>query len=1063
MELKDYIIKNPSILLSEKKIYSVLSDVYMNNKLKINMMMNAVKIGIINEMRKEFPVEQTVITRLTMRMETDFGVSSENAKWAIETWISVVDQELIDSLDLAEKQEKANHEVFDRQKEEEEKKKAEEARLAAEEEKFRIEAEEQAVEDASIATPDSRLITRDDYNDYYINPSIDESAEYIYVPCGFGQGDNGFLVYGIKRELICNNKNANVYALVYNYLTRNSTITEDDIPSVLQDIDTKYELDYQSIYRLTITLLLMIRHNCVNETMELNYDGDSENLSLAVKIIDHYAALFCRLIGIPEVRIQVSNSKRGRSLSLLGNKGIYVKDNKKIISNAREIWYGRKINYHLTKDNLPDLEYILHEISDFDSFKEGQFSSLCDMLACKKHSVCIMPTGSGKSLIFYFASLLQPLPMFIVSPTDILIQDQIRNLREFHKIDNVAHLKLTGDNSFANWEIRNSLNYITPMTFQNRHLLANFKQLNAGTKLINKREERIAQGALVSYIILDEIHCLSNWGHDFRPEYLMLSKYLNKFFDHITFLGFTATANYTVVDDVQKQLNIPQDNFFSPIAFEHFNMSYDYRVLHSEDEMLKEVAAITEGIISRNERTIVFTKSDEISEKVADAIGWEADIFHKDDPSAYYHFAEEKSLILVASDELGVGINLPNIKNVIHFGLPLSKNEYVQEIGRAGRANERVRSYILYLDTTTDNVPDGLLKRSTPINTLPSLLEGYDNDYTHVYHKLSNGAVSDDVLYDQLIQMYKKFENSGRAMTVDSYSYDNIEKSKQLLYMLYLVGYINDWYSYSRSKNQEGVDILVDICSTNEASYRNDPKKMLNRMKERSRNYFEYMGRNREAIAKVERAKTPEEIIRVYVKWYYERYLYHHNEQFMDLFEFLSSNIDCNADKITEEIKDYFILPFAKLRSDETLYNELSLKEIIAKTTLGVSKSTLINLERINSSRYSTNIDLALFCGQLRMNGIFDESRLERIITKLSDDEIILLSNALISLYPFCQTEMKIIILNYMERRSSALKTTYNDFLNGIYENGVKDEIYYGIMSGILNKHFEMIRRSSHV
>ena len=238
---------------------------------------------------------------------------------------------------------------------------------------------------------------------------------------------------------------------------------------------------------------------------------------------------------------------------------------------------------------------------------------------------------------------------------------------------------------------------------------------------------------------------------------------------------------------------------------------------------------------------------------------------------------------------------------------------------------------------------------------------------------------------------------------------------------------------------------------------------MLNRMKEKLHSYFEYMGNYREGIAKVERAKSPEEIIQIYVKWYYQRYLYHHNEEFLDFFEFITANSTCDHDKITEEIKDYFVLPFAKLQSDEALYNELSIKEIIAKTALGISKTTLANLERINSNRYSYKLDVALFCGQLRMNNLFDESRLERILSKSTDDVILLLNDALAARYPFCKTETKILLLNYLERESASLKTTFMEFLRKVYNNGVKDEIYYGIMANIMNKHFDSIRRTNNV
>lgn len=121
-----------------------------------------------------------------------------------------------------------------------------------------------------------------------------------------------------------------------------------------------------------------------------------------------------------------------------GSKGVYVRNNTEITTNARELWYGKPISYHFTKANLPDLERILREISPYTYFKEGQFEVLCKMVSARKHTVCIMPTGSGKSLIYYMISILQPLPLFIVAPTDILIDDQIRNLKQIHHIDNVS-------------------------------------------------------------------------------------------------------------------------------------------------------------------------------------------------------------------------------------------------------------------------------------------------------------------------------------------------------------------------------------------------------------------------------------------------------------------------------------------------------------------------------------------------------------------------------------------------------------------------------------------------
>lgn len=1031
MDLKKLIAKNPGIVLSKPRIKALFNDAYHNDLAKVNVLMTAYEIGIVDKLREAYPLDAFEKVRFAKILVQQYSIVENRANWAIDTWVSCFSADIAKAL-------------------------------------LKIEAEERAVEVAALPIdlppaeekPEYELQTRDDYDSYYINPQLIEKPDRIYIPCGIGNTDKGFFIFGIKKTLLCNHKDANVYALIYNYLVRNSKITDDDIPHYINNVESTYELDYRSIYRLAIVLLQMIKNNYMTDAgLELEFDGDRDCLKHAVGMINHYAALFCRLMKIEPVKMQIKLSGRGYKMSLNGATGICVRNNTEIVSNAREIWYGRKINYRLNKDNLRDIEYLLSEISPFDSFKEGQYEVLCQMLASKKHTVCIMPTGSGKSLIFYMASILQPLPMFVVAPTEILIQDQIRNLKKFHHMDNVAHLQLTTENSFSEYEIHNSLNYLTPMTLQNRHLLVKFRYINSGTKLINMHEEQIAPGPLVSYIVLDEIHCLSNWGHDFRPEYLMLSKYLNKFLDQINFWGFTATANYTVVEDVQRQLEIPQENFLSPISFDKYNVSYDYRCVKTADEMLAVTSEIAQRLINRTERTIIFTKNDEISRKVADIVGYEADIFSSDNPEAYHHFVDGRCKVLIASEELGIGVNFPNISNIIHFGLPLSKNEYVQEIGRAGRANERVKSFVVYLENSQRNIPELLLKRNTGIDSIPGLLVGVENDYADIYKKLTNNCPTKDVLYNKLIELYKGFVSEKKVTYVNSFGFDVIEDIKQLLFMLYTVGYVNDWYSYSRSKDGKGIDILIDICSSDAQSYESDTNKMVRRMKNRLRDYFDFLGNNRESIAKTDRASTPEEIIRVFVDWYYTKYLYHNNEQFLDFYEFMTSNTDNDSDRITTSIKDYFTLPFVKLKSDEALYGDMSIKEIINKAIQGISKASLANIERINSNRYSYKLDFLLFCTHLHMNGQFEESRLERLLSSTPSNEFKEITGSFGKLYSVCDITGKLSLLNYLESNAKAVGINCADFLASAYKGGQKDVIFYGIMAKRINEYFCTYRR----
>lgn len=1033
MDLKTCLLNDPRIFLDKTRLKGLLGDLYQNDAAKVNLLMMAYNGGIAAKIRENFPVDALRRSQLISVLTRQYSVVDNKAAWAVDTWIAGFSEALIDqlaSVDCPPSVEQPVSESIPN------------------------------IDDSPAPVEEG---THDNQTDRFINPSLEDRADCVYIPCGIGNTDCGFTIHGIKKTVVCDNQYSDIFALIYNYLTRTSKITDQDIPALIRNLESTFALDYRSVYRITILLLQMIRHNyAAGSVLELCYIGKAEHLKYAIVLINHYAALFCRLMRLPSISLQVKQNPKATHVSLDKTDGIYCTSNSAFTTNAREIWYGRKINYRLTKQDLSDLEYILREISPFERFKEGQFEVLQNMLNAKKHSVCIMPTGSGKSLIYYMASLLQPLPLFVISPTEVLIEDQIRNLQKFHHIDNVAHLMLTDQDSFQNFEIRNSLNYITPMTLQNRNLLVKFRHINSG---IHRRkvfdrfshsnvmlEERLADGPLVSYIVLDEIHCISNWGHDFRPEYLMLSKFLRKYLDQIDFWGFTATANYTVVEDIQKQLEIPQENFFFPIAFGKYNVSYDFRCASTEKEMYAVLEEISQAAIVRNERTIIFTKSDHISEQLADIIGYEADVFSTNNPEAYHLFADGRCKILIASEELGVGINLPNIRNVIHFGLPMSKCEYVQEIGRAGRANEQVTSYVIYLKNTVQNIPERLLSRSTPIAVIPDLLRGITNDYAQIYKKLTNNCPTKNVLYEQLLQFYRGLPTSN--FVIRSFSWDELEHSKQMLYMLYIAGYVYDWYTYSRSSNGQGLDILIEITPTKTAN-----QDMQRRMRNTLVSYFDFLGDNREGIAKANRAKTPEELIQIYVDWYYIKYLYHHNEQFLDLYEFITKNHSTEDDFITAEIKNYFVLPFMKLKSEEVQFNDLSVEEIADRCISGVSKDVLVNIERINSNRYSYKLDLLLALDSLRRDNFFDKNRFDRILNIAPVAENKAIGLALVKLYDTCSTQVRFLMINYIVAHEKEFGLSQTDFVERVYHRTSRDVIFYGILAQKMNHYFDRGRR----
>ena len=1031
MDFSKIFIGHAENLIERSKTKALLGDMLQNDMTQVYALMSAYDLDIVSIVETKGALDFIEKSALVDRLVKRFSMIERTAEWSIETWSKILTPKLMQELT--------------------------DKKAGISREKEQLAMEMLSTTEAMVIDTDkyeTAFISRDDVSDYHTNVSLTKKEGKIFVPCGFGNTDNGFFICGITESGIPTaTSTGNIYALVYNYLTRNSRMTSDDIPKYFDTIHTPFQVDYQRVFRLSIIILQMIKNDFYysNGVLNIKYSNDNE-INLAIGLINHYAKLFAHLIGVNSLSLRISPNQKAISVSIDGKiNGIYVEENN-TPCNAREIWFGQKISYRLKEEiHLKDLEYILSEISDFDYFKEGQFEALQNMLSTNEHSICIMPTGSGKSLIFYMASLLQPLPMFVLSPTDILIEDQIRNLKKFHHIDNVSHLKLTEDNDFSKFTICNSLMYLTPTTFQNRHLLVKCRHINNGTDLNPPYNKRISYGSQISYVVLDEIHCLSNWGHDFRPEYLMLSHYLAKFLDKTTFLGFTATANYTVVEDIQRQLKIPEKNIFSPIELRKDNISYDFRTLKTTNAMYDEVAAIADELLAKNERTIIFTKNDDVALKVAERIGYEADVFLRDNTSAYHLFADGTCKMLVASEDLGIGINLPNIQNVIHFGLPVSKNEYVQEIGRAGRANESVKSYILYLEPTEENIPSNLLKREIEISNLTQILDNLANDYSDCYRKLNNRLDSKDDLINNLMDLKNELS---RCLVVKKYPVDGIEHIKRHIYMLYALGYIKEWYSYSADEKNGKIEIMMSITN-NDTEFNNSF--IFSRMKGTAVEYYNFLGENRQQIALTQRSRTIEEIINIYVDWYYVKFLYHHKELFLDFLAFVEENKVKNDETITEDIKEYFTLPFIEIKADEAKYRNMSLENITKKVIQGVDANTIANIERLNSNSYSYSLDCFILLSNLCKSSKMDENRFERIIARTPSNAIPALFTAIGKVYEKLNTEARFNVLKLLEKNAKAFALTLPQICAVLYENIAKDVIYFGLLATECNKTTEKL------
>lgn len=873
------------------------------------------------------------------------------------------------------------------------------------------------------------------YEAAYVNVHSKNKEKFIHIPCSSEKDEFGFNIFGIKEEKRCYHPYLSILALVYNFFIRCSFVNIDKI----FNLNTlAYNNNYNVVFKYIIIFLQMFKNNYVDkDIISVNIIEYKAEAIKAVEYINEYLKIFCTLAGVSTLFVKLKLDTNGTKIKFneLSQENICVVPCKSKKDMERRMWYGSKIKYNLTQKHKPLLLKLLKNTSDFTEFKEGQFEAVCSMINANDHAVCIMPTGSGKSLIYYFASMLQPMATFVVSPTDILIKDQIRNLYKYYNYDNVSHLMLNSTYNFEKYEMGTNLVYLTPTTFQNRNLFKSFWAEDNKSK--------------IAYIILDEIHCLSNWGHDFRPEYLMLSKNLKKYLEQTTFLGFTATANYTVVKDIQKQLDIKQSNFISPLLYEKYLANYKFYEAENTKDMYKEMKKIIKEISYKNERALIFTKNDKITNKIVKIIGSDAESFTQRESNSYQDFVDGKCNFLVSNGDLGIGIDFSNVNNVINFGMPLSKNEFIQQVGRAGRNNEKINSYVIFLKPNESNIPLKLLKRETNTDDIGNDLDKYDNDYSYCYKKISNGVFSRDDLYNNLISLFNELHNEKSAICIKKYDSVSSELKKKYLYMLFVTGYIADWYTYSFNYDNE--EIMIDISSTNHIYYSKE-KNLIKRMKEKTSLYLEFMGENKDSNDAVSKAESIEEILKVYVNWYYEQYLYRQKEQFLDMIEFLLSNRDENSEKITNSIQEYFSLPFAKIKNDERYYLELTFEEISQKLENGIGKSKLANIERILSNKYDYKLDYLLFIGNWVMNGNFDYKRLERFWNKLKTSEKQLFQETVLKIYHKCDDNNKYIFLKYLCSEDNITNIQFYKFISKLYSDMPKDMAYYGILAKRANE-----------
>lgn len=423
----------------------------------------------------------------------------------------------------------------------------------------------------------------------------------------------------------------------------------------------------------------------------------------------------------------------------------------------------------------------LNRYYGYNSFRKGQYEIISNILN-KRDSFCILPTGGGKSICYQIPALLFKGVTIVISPLIALMKDQVDNLKlngiNAEYINSTQNLESIDKIMEKCKEGEIKLLYIAPERLENEFFKRKLRKLN------------------ISQLAVDEAHCVSMWGHDFRKSYGLINDFINSLNVRPVVTAFTATATEVVRKDVVKLLGLNNPYIYVG-GFDRDNLSIR---IHIEEDKLELVKDIIRD--KQNEIGIIYCAT----RKEVDGLyfylkdlGYDVLKYHgglKDEEKEYYQdeFLNESSNVMIATNAFGMGIDKSNVRYIIHFTIPKNIESYYQEIGRAGRdgaisechilfnrSDIRTLEYLIYTTVQIERKESEIKKLQRMIDFCESkeclrgfILKYFGEENVRDYCNNCSNCLNSDELRDYTIEaqkilscVYRTRERYGVAVLID--------------------------------------------------------------------------------------------------------------------------------------------------------------------------------------------------------------------------------------------------------------------------------------------------------